>query len=141
MTPEGLAFTHAAAFGGNGWPEADFAQYLDDPNVFLHGTDLSFVVLRRAGPEAEVLTLASDPSCQGNGLATRNLERALRILAHQGVQDIFLEVAEDNIPALAIYTRCGFTEISRRPKYYKNGATAICMKIELSVASFPDTAT
>ncbi|MEN8841547.1 MAG: N-acetyltransferase [Octadecabacter sp.] len=141
MTPEGLARTHAAAFGGNGWPEADFARYLDDPGILVHGTDLSFVVLRRAGPEAEVLTLASDPHCQGKGLATRNLERALRILAHQGVQDVFLDAAEDNIPARALYTRCGFTEFSRRYNYYKNGTTAICMKIVLSAASPADKTT
>ena len=138
MTPEGLARTHAAAFDGEGWPESDFARYLDDPNILLHGTDLSFVALRRAGPEAEVLTLASDPNCQGNGLATRNLERAMRILAHQGVKDVFLDVAEDNIPALALYARCGFTEFSRRHNYYKNGTTAICMKIVLSAASPAD---
>ncbi|SMX39111.1 GNAT family N-acetyltransferase [Octadecabacter ascidiaceicola] len=141
MTPEGLARTHATAFGGNGWPEEDFAQYLDDPNVFLHGSDASFVVLRLAGPEAEILTLASDPECQGRGLATRNLERALRILGHQGVQEIFLDVAEDNTPALALYARCGFTEFSRRPNYYANGATAICMKSVLSVASPTDETT
>lgn len=141
MTPEGLARTHAAAFGGKGWPDADFARYLDDPNVLVHGTDLSFVVLRRAGPEAEILTLASDPECQGHGLATRNLERALRILGQQGVQEIFLDVAEDNIPALALYARCDFTEFSRRPHYYANGATAICMKTVLSAASPSDETT
>ena len=141
MTPEGLAQTHAAAFGGKGWSETEFARYLDDPNVFLHGTDLSFVVLRRAGPEAEILTFATDPDCQGNGLATRNLERAMRLLAQQGVQDIFLDVAVDNIPALALYARCGFTEFSRRHNYYKNDTTAICMKIVLSAASITDQTT
>ena len=71
--PKDMASTHSAAFDGAGWPEADFARYLDDPTILIHGTNLSFVVLRLAGPEAEVFTLAFHPDCQGHGLATGNL--------------------------------------------------------------------
>ena len=131
MTPDGLARTHAAAFGGHGWPEADFAAYLNDPNILIFGTDQSFCILRLAGPEAEVLTLATDPDCQGQGRATENLRDALRSLATQNVEEVFLDVAEDNAPALALYARCGFHEFARRAAYYKTGATAICMKAEL----------
>ena len=134
MTPDGLAITHAAAFDGAGWPAADFAAYLDDPAVLVHGTDLSFVVLRLAGPEAEVLTLASHPDHQGQGHATATFKNALRILTEHSVQEVFLDVADDNAPALALYARCGFTAFSRRRNYYKNGATAICMKVKLSHA-------
>jgi ribosomal-protein-alanine N-acetyltransferase len=132
LSPNELAATHAAAFGGTGWPAADFARYLDDPTALIHGTNDSFVVLRLAVPESEVLTLASHPARQGHGLATKTLQEALRILTSTDVQEVFLDVAEDNAPALALYARCGFTEFSRRHNYYKNGATAICMKTSLT---------
>ena len=135
MTPDGLSRTHAAAFDGHGWPEADFAAYLNDSTIHIHGTDLCFVVLRVAGPEAEILTLATAPDCQGNGLATKTLTSAIQTLTAQGVEDVFLDVAEDNAPALALYARCGFIEFSRRHNYYKNGATSICMKAQLCAPS------
>lgn len=132
LTPEGLAQTHASAFAGTGWPTTDFARYLDDPNVLVFGTNLSFVVIRRTGPEAEILTLATHPDCQGNGLATRNLESALRNLAPLGVKDVFLEVSDRNDAARALYCRLGFTAFSERAHYYANGASALCMKLSLS---------
>lgn len=132
LAPEALAQTHAAAFDGTGWPATDFARYLDDPNILIHGTNLSFVVVRRIGPEAEILTLATHPDGQGNGLATRNLERALRVLAPLGVKDVFLEVSDRNNAALALYHRAGFITFSQRAQYYADGASAICMKL-----SFP----
>jgi ribosomal-protein-alanine N-acetyltransferase len=34
---------------------------------------------------------------------------------------IFLEVADDNIPALVLYSRIGFQEVGRRKGYYVRG--------------------
>lgn len=132
MTPSGLAQTHDAAFGGKGWPAADFAGYLADPNILIHGDVRCFGVFRCVGPEAEVLTLATDPSVQGAGRATRMLRAALAALATRGVQEVFLEVAEDNSPARALYARTGFKQFASRTAYYDNQTAAICMKALLS---------
>lgn len=135
MTPEGLARTHAAAFGGNGWPETDFTNYLNDPTILISGDDFCFGVFRMVGPEAEVLTLATCPDAQNTGRATAMMARALNQLKARGVEDVFLDVAEDNTPARALYARCGFVQFAIRNNYYASGAAAICMKNELSVAS------
>ncbi len=39
--------------------------------------------------------------------------------------DVWLECREDNAIAIALYTKIGFKEAGRRPKYYKDGTTAI----------------
>lgn len=144
MTPEGLAQTHSAAFGGNGgWQVEDFAANLSDvfPHVYVFGTDQCFAVVRVLIDEAEILTLATHPDAQGKSRATVMLQDALNALVEMGVQDVFLEVADDNAPARALYARCGFAEFSRRHNYYKNGATAICMKTALSAACRTDKTT
>lgn len=135
MTPAGLAQTHAAAFGGKGWPAKDFAAYLADAAVLICGDERCFAVFRLAGPEAEVLTFATHPDAQGQGRATRVLGESLQKLAETRVEDVFLDVAEDNTPARALYARAGFVQFSTRHTYYANGADAICMKAELRAGS------
>lgn len=136
MTPAGLARTHAAAFGpDNGWPMQDFARYMDNPTALVLGTDSCFIVVRLAGPEAEVLTLATHPDLQGRGRATALLRDTLERLAAVNVEEVFLDVSDQNTAARALYARCGFTGFAMRHNYYKNGATAICMKAVLSPAS------
>lgn len=128
MTAAELARTHAAAFPGAGWSETDFSAYLTDPNVTIFGTARAFAVIRVLGPEAEILTLATDPADQGKGHATSLLATTLDQLAQRAVQEVFLEVATDNTAARALYARAGFTPFGTRPNYYANGADAICLK-------------
>ncbi len=135
MTPIGLAQTHAAAFGGKGWPAADFERYLQDKTILICGDDTCFAVFRLAGPEAEVLTLATHPSQQSKGRATQMLTAAIAVLTDASVEDVFLEVADDNTAAIALYNHSGFTAFATRPAYYASGAAAICMKAVLSPAS------
>lgn len=131
MTAADLAATHAAAFGAAGWEEAEFARYLDDPTIFIAGDASCFAVLRVLGPEAEVLTLATAPDKQGNGHATAMLGAALTALKARGVAEVFLDVAQDNAPACALYARTGFETYAERRNYYRNGTTALCMKARL----------
>ena len=135
MTPESLALTHAAAFGGTGWPAQDFQQYLADKTVLIFGDAECFAVMRVLGPEAEILTLATHPDKQGTGRATALLDGALAKLGTANVTEVFLDVADDNAAALALYRRCGFTQFATRNNYYASGASAICMKALLSPAS------
>ena len=46
------------------------------------------------------------------------LDLHLRRLAGLGARTVFLEVDEHNDPALRLYHRAGFREVSRRPNYY-----------------------
>lgn len=132
MTPDGLAETHKRAFGGKGWPSADFATYLNDPNILIYGDNTCFTVLQLAGPEAEVLTLATHPDVQSKGHATAMMRGALDTLEQRKVEDVFLEVADNNQAARALYARFGFVQFAIRRAYYADGADAICMKAVLS---------
>ncbi|MDA9208178.1 GNAT family N-acetyltransferase [Octadecabacter sp.] len=127
-----MAETHAAAFKGSGWPATDFERYLNDTTTAIFGDATCFVVMRVMGPEAEILTLATHPDFQGRGRAKAMLRAALDTLRDRGVEEVFLDVAEPNLAAIALYNRTGFIAFSHRAQYYANGASAICMKV-----SFP----
>ena len=68
------------------------------------------------------------------GVATRLLDHVLARLADQGCEDICLELAVDNVAALAFYHRFGFLEVGRHRGYYRRGAAlvdAIVMRRQL----------
>ncbi len=43
---------------------------------------------------------------------------------------MLLEVREDNAGALAFYAARGFVEVDRRPRYYRDGATAVMRSMD-----------
>ena len=75
-----------------------------------------FLHLRSAGDEAEVVMIATHPSAQRRGIATALLEDAVASLDGR---TLFLEVAESNGAARALYARSGFRQVGRRPGYYR----------------------
>ncbi len=75
--------------------------------------------------EAELLNLAVDPDFRRQGVASRLIE-ALLAAAKGG---IFLEVAETNKSAVALYRKFGWVEAGVRKGYYSQGkVNAIVMK-------------
>lgn len=120
MTPAHLAALHARAFTTPPpWSETAFAAFLDDPLAFLlvEG-DAAFLLGRAVAGEAELLTLAVAPESRRLGLGRRLLARFLYQARLRGAATAFLEVAEDNAPARALYAAQGFAQVGHRPAYY-----------------------
>lgn len=57
----------------------------------------------------EVYVVGVDPAAQGGGLGRALTLAGLRYLASRGLRQIILYVEGDNAPALAVYTKLGFT--------------------------------
>jgi ribosomal-protein-alanine N-acetyltransferase len=117
-----LAALHAASFR-RGWSEQEVDQLLIDRNVIAHramrATSVAgFVISRRAADEAEILSIAVAQRQRGRGLARQLLALHLRRLAGLSVRAVFLEVDENNRPAIRLYDRAGFREVGKRPNYY-----------------------
>jgi len=119
-----LAEMHRACFDP-GWDAGSFVGTLSMPGVFgavavqdPGGALMGFAVLRAGGGEAEVLTIATHPGTRGKGAARGLMDRALKVSQTLDVQTVFLEVAADNTPALALYRSLGFCQTGRRRGYY-----------------------
>ncbi|OYU17132.1 MAG: ribosomal-protein-alanine N-acetyltransferase [Rhodobacteraceae bacterium PARR1] len=119
MTPADLAALHAACFTTpRPWSAAEFADLISNRLVFLLTEPGGFLMGRVIADEAEVLTIAVDPAHRQQGIGARLMRRFLTESASRGATSAFLEVAEGNIPARALYTRAGFAESGRRRGYY-----------------------
>jgi [ribosomal protein S18]-alanine N-acetyltransferase len=113
-----LAALHAAAFA-KPWSASDLAAFLSRPACRAITTTHGFVLFDAADGESEILTLAVAPAARRTGLGRVLMQAAMNEAAAAGAQGMSLEVAVDNEPALALYRGLGFTEISRRRRYYQ----------------------
>lgn len=118
MTPLELASIHAEAFD-TPWDEASFSELLRSPEVHLSGDDRGFILIRTVADEAEILTVAVRPSARRQGLGRALVEAAIVASAAFGAKKMFLEVAESNVAAIALYQSSGFETVGLRKNYYK----------------------
>jgi ribosomal-protein-alanine N-acetyltransferase len=124
-----LAALHGAAFR-RGWSEDEFERLLLDPSVLAHRAMLNqrpvgFIISRMAAGEAEILSVAVARAQQRRGLARRLLDLHLRRLAGLGVQTVFLEVDDENVPArrlLSAARQCRRRRAGAAPQSRMSGA-------------------
>jgi ribosomal-protein-alanine N-acetyltransferase len=112
-----LADVHAGAFD-TPWDAAAFAALLDQAGVFVVEDADGFILMRAVADEAEILTLAVRPGARRRGVGGRLVAQGAAAAAARGAVQLFLEVADDNAAARALYARAGFVEAGRRPGYY-----------------------
>ena len=86
------------------------------------GRLLGYVIFS-AISDSEIYRIGVDPNCRRQGIGTLLLDTAEAFCREQGGERLFLEVREDNVPALSLYTSAGFKEIYRRKAYYKDPVT------------------
>lgn len=98
------------------------------------------IAMRRLPDRGEVLNLAVHPRARRRGLGERLLRDACRRLQDGGETRVGLEVRSDNVAALALYERCGFHGVGRRPGYYEDGSDALLLEASLPLPPRrPDT--
>lgn len=126
-----VAALHSRLFA-EGWSEASIKSLLEHPAstslIAVAGdpkTIKGFVVAQLAADEAEILSIGVAPDWQRAGLGVRLIEGLIRASRRGEAQKIFLEVAEDNAAARALYAKLGFQEIGRRKGYYKRPSGAV----------------
>jgi ribosomal-protein-alanine N-acetyltransferase len=90
-----------------------------------------FLIARKAGDEAEILSFGVVPSCRKMGLGRRLLDTALELLRASGTKRLFLEVEETNEAALSLYRSFGGEAVGRRQGYYDDGADAAILSLAL----------
>ncbi len=120
---------HAACFPNKPWSANDFAD-LKKSGCDIMASQNGFAVWRVVADESEIITIGVHPNARRAGIASAMLTLIENDAKQRGAQKIFLEVAENNHPARAMYERNGFVQIGVRPKYY-DGIDAILMEKKL----------
>src|SRR4029453_12574142 len=99
------------------------------------GRAVGFVLWRRAGDEAEFLTLAGSPIHRRCGAGRCLWQTVVKGAREAGAHELFLEVGSDNPAARALYERMGFVTVGRRAAYYRRAlgpaADAVVMRLAL----------
>lgn len=114
------------------WPLGDYTGYplllalLGGEPGGIGGQPAGFCSWRQSAPdEAEVLNIAVDPAFRRRGVASA----LLAAMCEQAQGTIFLEVAEPNSPAIALYRKHGWQYAGLREGYYDHGlVNAVVMK-------------
>jgi len=126
---ETLARVHATSFD-HPWAAADIAELLASPGGFGlsiadAGEVQAFILMRAVAGEAEILTLAVDPRARRQGLARTLVEAGALMAQTSGAETVFLEVADDNAGAIALYSGAGFGRVGARRGYYPRETGAV----------------
>jgi [ribosomal protein S18]-alanine N-acetyltransferase len=123
-----LARLHAGLFA-KPWDEASFRRFLSHPGsaAFLArvGTppqSAGLILGRLAADEAEILTLGVRREHQRHGLARLLVHALARAAKKAGAKWLFLEVAQSNAAAAALYVGLGFRQVGLRKGYYEHAA-------------------
>lgn len=134
---EAMATIHRASFA-KAWSANEIGQFVAAPGCLSLIASTApeqpvqgFLIVRSAGDEAEILTLAVDPGHRRNGLGRALLAAAIASLREAGAKRLFLEVDEANAPARGLYQSLGAVAVGRRTRYYEHGADADIFSLAL----------
>lgn len=136
-----VASIHAEGGFSRGWDVAECEALIADSTVFGDGLFVGshlagFILTRRAGDEAEVLSIVISRSARGRGAGQALLAAHSDYLMLAGVRVVFLEVEAGNKAALALYAKAGFRQVGKRKSYYPmpdgSRATALVMRRDLA---------
>lgn len=129
-----IARLEEVALGEDAWSEALVREGVtgDLPTVhYLVARDgqavVGYAVASVVGDLAELQRIAVDPARRRTGIATALLDAVLDLARTGGAHRLLLEVREDNAGARGFYAATGFSEIDRRPRYYRDGVAAVVL--------------
>ncbi|MDE0590361.1 GNAT family N-acetyltransferase [Halocynthiibacter sp. C4] len=131
-----LAALHARCFTvPRPWRAEEFDELLATRGCFLAPHDHGFALGRVIADEAELLTLAVSPDMRRRGYGNDLLRAYESRAAQLGAAESFLEVAETNLGAIALYRANGYIESGRRRRYYAvqggNSLDALIMRKQI----------
>jgi ribosomal-protein-alanine N-acetyltransferase len=108
---------------------ASFIAQVREPRLLA-----GFVIGRIAADEAEILSIGVAPEWQRRGIGRHMVEGLVRAARRADVTRLFLEVATDNEPAIALYKSLGFKTAGRRKAYYERAGAENVDAVILALA-------
>lgn len=82
--------------------------------------------------EYHLNNIAVDSNYRRMGIARKLIETMIDYVKSKNGRRILLEVMQENLSAIRLYEKMGFTAVGDRKDYYKKGKHAICFNLEIS---------
>ena len=93
-----------------------------------NGVTAGYICATALFEDAEIPKVAVFPSFRRKGYGKRLVDAVIAAAREKGAEHIFLEVRENNLPAVRLYEACGFAIMRIRKRYYPDGENALEMK-------------
>ncbi len=101
-----------------------------------NGQLLAYISFFQVLDEQEIVNIAVRSQWRRRGLGQALLLAAIREGTYSGAARSLLEVRQSNIPAIALYRKCGFSQIGVRKGYYtNNNENALVFELKLTPAT------
>ncbi len=113
------------------WDEKAFESLIRLPSTVGWINETGLLLCERVCDEMEILTICVLPDSRRSGLGMKWLSHLFAYARQNNIKRIFLEVSVQNVPAFNLYKKAGFTEIGKRPNYYRTldgFCDALCME-------------
>ena len=144
-----LAAMHRQCFEET-WSAAAIVEVLSMPGSFAliaaviddaNETPVGFTLARIMGEDSELLTLCVLPAYRRRAIAATLLDDVRARARAAGARRLFLEVAETNDAARALYAGRGFTASRRRPDYYRapNRVPVAALELRCDLSASPES--
>ncbi len=96
------------------------------------GEIIGFAGIKFALDQADIMNIVTRKDYRNKGIGTLLVNELISICKEFKANSIFLEVNEDNIPAIKLYEKVGFKNVGIRKNYYKS-KNGIVMKYVNSI--------
>jgi ribosomal-protein-alanine N-acetyltransferase len=119
-----LSYLHRACFPDDPWSPQTIAGIISVCGFFgrivwENDQPAGLALAQGLAEECEVLSIGVLPEHRRAGLGSALLAALVEEARRRGARTMFLEVAEDNPAARALYAVNGFVQIGRRANYYR----------------------
>ena len=107
------------------WSEKSIASEVHNPLSYWlvaeqQGRVVGYVGSQSVLDAADMMNLAVAPDCRKKGIGRALVNALVDHLRANGVIALLLEVRVTNAQAISLYTKMGFVQVGRRPRYYRN---------------------
>ena len=89
---------------------------------------IGFAGLKIIFDQADIMNIVIKKTYRNQGIGTLLLENLILLAKDLNISTLFLEVNEQNKPAIHLYEKLGFKKLGVRKKYYNNNNRIIIQK-------------